>query len=96
MPLTVETTEHGYYACYDHPPDEPGETLDMAIRVAVEIAADEARNTGATYYVTSTPAPVAIYVLRCDHPELSKTAMSIMFELAPSGDIIRRPKPTRH
>ena len=67
--LTIkEATEHGYYERYEHSPNEPGETLTMAICVAIEIAADEARKTCKTHYVTSTPVPVAVYVLRFDNP----------------------------
>ena len=97
MPITENTTEHGYYWRYDHAPDEPQETLTMAIQVAGTVAADEARKTGKTYFVASTPAPFpAVYVLACDHPELSRMPISVMFELTPKGECIRRKKPTRH
>jgi hypothetical protein len=96
MTMTEKTTEHGYYWRYDHSPDEPYETLDAAIMMAVEVAAVEARKARRTYYVTSTPAPVALYILRSDHPELLNPAMDIMFELTPKGKAIRRPKPVRH
>jgi hypothetical protein len=97
MAITQNTTAHGYYWRYDHPPDEPSETLDWAISIAGIVAGDEARKTGKSHYVASTPQPCpAVYVLPCDHPELSTVAMSVMFELTPEGECIRRPKPTRH
>ena len=94
--ITERRDAHGYYWRYDHPSGEPGDTLDAAICIAVEVAADEARRARKTHYVTSRPMPTAVYILPCDHPELSATAMSVMFELSPKGKVIRRPKPTRH
>lgn len=96
MTITETITEQGYYWRYDHPPGEPDETLDAAIMMAVDVAAEEARKAGKTYYVTSTRAPVALYIVRFDHPELLNPAMNIMFELTPEGKAIRRPKPVRH
>jgi hypothetical protein len=95
--LTVkEATEYGYYARYEHLPGEPDDTLTAAIMFAVEIASDEARKTGKTHYVTSTPVPKAIYLLRADNPELTMLAMSVMYELTPDGEVIRRAKPRWH
>jgi hypothetical protein len=95
--LTVkEATEYGYYARYEHSPGEPDDTLTGAIMFAVEIASDEARKTGKTHYVTSTPVPKAIYLLRADNPELTMVAMSVMYELTPDWKVIKRTKPTRH
>jgi hypothetical protein len=95
--LTIEeATEYGYYARYEQSPDEPSETLTMAIRVAVEIGAAEARKTRKIHYVTSTPVPFAVYVLRADNPELTMVAMSVIYELTPDGKVIQRAKPIRH
>jgi hypothetical protein len=95
--LTVkEATEYGYYARYEHSPGEGGDTLTAAIMFAVEIASDEARKTGKTHYVTSTPVPKAIYLLRADNPELTMVAMSVMYKLMPDGEVIRRAKPKWH
>jgi hypothetical protein len=59
----------------------------MAIRVAGEVAADEARKSGKTYVVASTPQPSpAVFVLARNHPELAAIAMSVMYELTPEGD----------
>jgi hypothetical protein len=94
--LTVkESTEYGYYARYEHTPDEPAETLKAATLFAVEIASAEARKARKTYYVTSTSVPNAVYLLRADHPELT-FAMKIMYELTPDGKVIQRDKQTRH
>ncbi len=94
--LTVtEATEYGYYARYEHSPGEPDDTLTAAIMFAVEIASAEARKTGKTHYVTSTPVPKAVYLLRADNPELTMVAMSVMYELTPDGKVIKRTKPTR-
>ena len=89
MPITEGTTDYGYYWRYDHPDHEPGETLDMAVRIAEIVAGTEARKSGHTYYVTSAPKPAAICVLRFDNPEFAQTAMEIIIEITPKGDVIR-------
>ena len=95
--LTVkEAMEYGYYARYEHSPGEPDDTLTAAIMVAVEIASEEARKTGKTHYVTSTPVPKVTYLLRADNPELTMVATSVMYELRPDGEVVRRAKPARH
>jgi hypothetical protein len=94
--ITERRDAHGYYWRYTHSPGEPAETLDMAIMVAGEVAATEARKNGRTYVVASTrqPSP-AVFVLACDHPELAAIAMSVMCEFTPAGECIRH-KPGRH
>ena len=68
----------------------------MDIRVAGEVAANEARKSGKTYVVASTPKPSpAVFVFACDHPDVRNVGMSIMYELTPSGECIRK-IPTRH
>jgi hypothetical protein len=96
MTITEKTTDHGYYWRYDHSPDEPVKTLEAALMMAADVAAAEARKARRTYYVTATPAPVALYILRSDHPELLNPAMHVMFELTPKGKAIRRAMPVRH
>ena len=93
MPITERTSDYGYYWRYDHPNHEPDETLDMAVRIAGIVAGTEARKSGHTYYVTSTPKPAAIVVLRFDNPEVAQTAMEIISEITPESDVIR---PIRH
>jgi hypothetical protein len=74
----------------------PGETLDMAIRIATMVAGTEANRSGKTYVVASTPQPSpAVFVLARNHPELAAIAMSVMYELTPEGDCIRH-QPTSH
>jgi hypothetical protein len=47
--------------------------------VAGEVAANEARKSGKTYVVASTPQPSpAIYVFACDHLDTRKVRISIM------------------
>ncbi len=55
--ITDRRDTHDYYWHYTHSPGEPGETLEMAIRIAGEVAADQARKSGETYVVASTPQP---------------------------------------
>jgi hypothetical protein len=91
--ITERRNAHGYYWRYSHSPGEPDETLTMAIRVADEVAADEARKSGKTYVVASTPQPsLAVFVFARTHPAL---AMSVMFEFTPEGECIRH-KPRWH
>src|SRR5262249_2693291 len=95
--ITESRTAHGYYWRYTHAKDEDDETLLMAIRIAGDVAADEARKSGKTYVVASTPQPSpAVYVLAADHPELSSLAMHVMYAMTPEGECIRHRKPTRH
>lgn len=94
--ITERRDAHGYYWRYTHSPDEPEETLTMAIRVAGEAAANEARMSEKTYVVASTLQPSrAVFVLARNHPELAGVAMSVMFEFTPKGERIRH-KPGRH
>ena len=94
--ITESRTAHGYWWRYTHSNNEPDETLDMAIRVAAEVAADEARKTGRTYVVASMPRPSpAVYVFACDHPDAANVGISIMYELTPDGHCICRTV-TRH
>lgn len=94
--ITERHDAHGYYWRYTHSPGEPDETLTIAIRVAGEVAANEARKSGKTYVVASTPQPSpAVFVLAHNHPELGAVAMSVMFEFTPKGECIRH-KPAQH
>jgi hypothetical protein len=54
--ITEKRTAQGFWWRYTHSKDEPNETIEMAIRAAGEVAADEARKSGKTYIVASTPA----------------------------------------
>ncbi|HKM69290.1 MAG TPA: hypothetical protein VJX94_04295 [Stellaceae bacterium] len=94
--ITERTDEHGYWWRYQHSNDEPRDTLTAAITIAGEVAANEARKSGKTYVVASTPMPApAVYVFACDHPDASKSGISIMYQLTPGGQSIRR-SATRH
>ena len=55
--ITEREDAQGYWWCYRHSPSEPAETFEMAIRVAGEVAAAEARRRGKTYIVASTSQP---------------------------------------
>ncbi len=69
------------------------------IHVAKVVADAEARNSGKTYLVGSTPQPdPALYVFACDHPDARNAAITIMVDCPPTGVPVRRraPKRTRH
>ena len=73
-----------------------GIRFEMAIRIAGEVAATEARKRRRTYVVASTPRPSpAVYVFAYDHPDASILGISIMYEFTPAGSLIRR-KAVRH
>jgi hypothetical protein len=87
--ITERRTADGYYWRYTHSQGEPQEMLTMAFRIAVEIAAAEARNYSKGYVVAFTPRPVpAVYVLAHDHPALAAVAMTVMYALTPEGQCI--------
>jgi hypothetical protein len=100
--ITEGDTPHGYWWRNRHPKDQPGVAMTMttALCVAFEIADAEARKTGKTYLVASTPQPaLALYVFACDHPDARNPAINIMVERTPAGERIRWPRPcstTRH
>jgi hypothetical protein len=94
--ITEIQTKHGYWWRYLHSAGEPQETLRMAIRIAGDVAADEARKSGKTYVVASAPQPEpAVYVFAWDHPDRQNGAISVMFEMTPQGECIRH-KPALH
>jgi hypothetical protein len=71
----------------------------QALCVAFQIVNAEARKTGKTYLVVSTPRPPAVYVFACDHPDARNPAINIMIEPTQPGERIRRPairSATRH
>ena len=82
--ITTRQTPHGFWWRYTHKKGEPPETLDMAIRIAGEVAATEARKSHKTYVVASTPSPAAaVYVFAVDHPDAARIDINIMFEFTP-------------
>jgi hypothetical protein len=90
--ITEREYAQGYWWCYRHSPDESLGTLEMAIRLAGEVAATEARKRGKTYIVASTSWPVlAVYVVACDHPDAAKAGFHVMFEFTPSGELYPAP-----
>jgi hypothetical protein len=61
--ITERQTEHGYWWRYEHSDDEPLATLEAAIIVAGDVAAEEALKSGKTYFVARAACGVdAIYV----------------------------------
>lgn len=89
--ITERRTPYGFWWRYTHAAGEPDETLVMAIRIASEVAADEARKSGKTYLVASTPRPTsAVYVFAGDHPDAARIDLNIMYELTPDGGCVRR------
>jgi hypothetical protein len=90
--ITERHTEHGYWWRYQHSDDEPIATLEAAIMVAGDVAAEEARDSGKTYVLARAACGAdAIYVFACDHPDASSAGVNIMFEFTPAGERIRRP-----
>jgi hypothetical protein len=85
---------NGYYWRFQDSPGEPLATSVAAVRVAATVAQDEARKSGKTYLVAMTTEP-AVYALPFDHPEFSPVAMTVLYELTPEGECIRR-KNTHH
>jgi hypothetical protein len=71
--ITERMTPHGYWWRYRHSAGEPQKTLDAAIMVASEVAADEARKAGKTFVVASVALPAAaVYVFAYDHPDAAE------------------------
>jgi hypothetical protein len=89
--ITERDTQYGYWWRYTHSDNEPLATLEAAIMVAGDVAAEEARKRGKTYFVASTPQPkAAVYVFASDHPDARDTTINVMFEFTPAGERIRR------
>jgi hypothetical protein len=94
--ITEHRTAQGYWWRYQHPRDQPNAEIDAAICVAFQLADAEARKSGKTYLVASTPQPCpTVYVFACDHPDAHNADINIMFEQTPTGERIRRTS-TRH
>lgn len=73
-------------------PGRTGRALKAATIVAVNVAREEARERGKTYYVTLTPQPTAaVYVFACDRPDAGDPSINVRLELTPSGERIRHP-----
>jgi hypothetical protein len=94
--ISEKTDKHGYWWRYEHKHGEPSETLDMAIRVAGEVAASEARKRGKSYVVASQPQPARVYVFAEDHPDARALAISVMLTFAPDGGCVRHQPATAH
>ena len=94
--ITEHRTAQGYWWRYRHPRNQPNAEIETAICVAFQLADAEARKSGKTYLVASSPQPApAVYVFACDHPDRSRAAVSVMFEFTPEGERIRR-SATKH
>ena len=95
--ISAYRDDYGFVWIYEHPHDEPHDTLVAAITIAGEVAAVEDARDGKTYAVASTNAPsVAVYALPFGHPMISKKALSVMYQLTPDGQHLRMPKPKKH
>jgi hypothetical protein len=94
--ITERYTPYGYWWRYSAAKDEPEITLVAAIQIAASVAADEARKSGKTYLVATTPARSPdVYVFACDHPDARKLGLDTMYEVTPAGECIRH-SVTRH
>ena len=89
--ITEIDTDFGYWWCYEAAPHHPHEAITAMIHIAKVVADAEARNSGKTYLVASTPQPMAaVYVFACDHPDARDAAITVMLEFTPAGQRIRR------
>ena len=71
--------------------------LPLWIRPHFQIADAEARKSGKTYLVASSPHPSpAVYVSACDHPDARNPGINIVVEQTPAGERIRRARPSLH
>ena len=96
--ITERTDEHGTWWRYAPSPDEPGENLVTALRLAADVASEQARTSGNTYVVASAlqPSP-AVCVFAHDHPEAGNAGITILLEFLPDGGrILQRERPRRH
>jgi hypothetical protein len=98
--ITEIDTDFGYWCCYQPAPHHPGEAIEALIHVAKVVADAEARSSGKTYLVGSTPFPEsALTVFAADHPDARNAAINVMVEFTPACERIRRPgprTPSRH
>ena len=97
--ITEIDTDFGYWCCYQPAPHHPDEAIEAMIYVAKVVAHAEARNSGKTYLVGSTPFPESsLYVFAADHPDARNAAINIMYDCPPAGKPARRraPQRTRH
>lgn len=89
--ITEIDTDFGYWWCYEAAPHHPHEAITAMIHIAKVVADAEARNSGKTYLVASTPQPMAaVYVFACDHSDARDAAITVMLEFTPAGQRIRR------
>jgi hypothetical protein len=92
--ITEEDTPSGYRWRYQPASHHPNAAIEAMIHVAKAVAEAEARNSGKTYLVGSTPQPdPALYVFAHGHPDTCTAAIDVMFEFTPAGERIRRPGP---
>jgi hypothetical protein len=71
--ITEYQTEHGFCWRYAPSPDEPGENLVTALRMASEVATEQARSSGKTYVMASAtqPSPAVELVTDVAHHRLA-------------------------
>lgn len=95
--LSEYRDEFGYVWSYAHTADEPNETLQAALAMAMNVAAHLAVKEGKTYVVASTTAPsVTVFILPFGHAMIVQHALSVMNQLLPDGRRVRGPKPLKH
>ena len=89
--------DHGFVFIYEHPDDEPHETLLAATAIAMNVAAEQAIKEGKTYIVATTTAPsYTVFVLPFGHPLIVERALTIKNQLMPDGRRVRSQKSTKH
>jgi hypothetical protein len=82
-------TPHGLYWECPIAPDEPFETYEMGKRVAATVADFAAYKTAKHYVVAASREPMTLYVLAASHPDLPRSDMTVLWESAPSGPVVR-------
>jgi hypothetical protein len=97
--VTEKHTPSGYWWCYRPALHHPVEAITLMIHIAKVVADAEARNSGKTYLVGSSPQPdPALYVFAADHPDARNAAISVMYDCPPAAAPVQRrtPQRTRH
>jgi hypothetical protein len=94
--ITEADTQFGYWWRYEPALHHPNDAITALIHIAKIVADAEARKTGKTYLVASSPQPgPALYVFAFDHPDASNAAINIMYDCSPTGILTRRRVPVR-
>src|SRR5689334_1240216 len=87
--ITERQTEHGYWWRYEHSDDEPLATLEAAIIVAGDVAAEEALKSGKTYFVARAACSPA-YLGRSARPRCKSCRARCADQAVAAGEAAAR------